>query len=106
MPIDTTINYDGRFDKLEKQIQSQSDNFNSQLDKLTAIVIKGFDRIGKQLEKKADKKDIDGLYNLMDKIAKQQEINDDERLVMGHQLERLDRWVHEVADKIGYTLTT
>ena len=41
----------------------------------------------------------------MDKIAKQQEIDDDERLVMGHQLERLDHWVHEVADKIGYKLS-
>lgn len=41
----------------------------------------------------------------MDKMAKQQEIDDDERLVMDHQLERLDRWVHEVADKIGYKLS-
>jgi hypothetical protein len=48
--------------------------------------------------------DMQQVYNLMDKIAKQQEIDDDERLVMCHQLERLDRWVHEVADKIGYKL--
>jgi hypothetical protein len=65
----------------------------------------GFDNIDKELDKKANKEDVNRLFNLMDKIAKQQEIDDDERLVMGHQLDRLDRWVHEVADKIGYKLS-
>ena len=93
MSIDTTINYDERFDKID-----------SQLDRITTTLVKGFDRINKTLETKASKIDMEELYKLMDKIAKQKEINDDERLVMGHQLERLDRWVHEVADKIGYKL--
>ncbi len=30
----------------------------------------------------------------------------DERLVMGHQLDRLDKWTHELANKIGHTLAT
>jgi hypothetical protein len=94
MSIDTTINYDERFDKID-----------AQLDKLTTIVVKGFNKVDKELGSKANKEHIDQLYNLMDKIAKQQELDDDERLVMGHQLERLDRWVHEVADKIGYKLS-
>jgi hypothetical protein len=91
-----------RFDKVDAQLAT----INSQLDKIASVAVKGFDRIDKGLETKANKDDIRKLYDLMDKIAKQQEIDDDERLVMGHQLERLDRWVHEVADKIGYKLTT
>ncbi len=97
----TTVIYDDRFDKVDAQLVAM----NKQLDKITTIVINGFDRVDKELEKKANKKDINRLLNFMDKIAKQQEIDDDERLVMGHQLERLDRWVHEVADKIGYKLS-
>ena len=89
-----TISYDERFDRID-----------STLDRLTTTVLEGFDNIDKELEKKASKEDVNRLFNLMDKIAKQQEIDDDERLVMGHQLERLDRWVHEVADKIGYKLS-
>lgn len=100
-----TLTADKRFDKLEAQLGDMRNDFNGQLDKLTSIIVKGFDRIDKELEQKASKEDINRLYDLMDKIAKQQEINDDERLVMGHQLERLDRWVHEVAKKIGYELT-
>lgn len=38
-------------------------------------------------------------------FAKKKEISDDERLVMGHQLDGMDRWVHEIADKIGHKLT-
>ena len=40
----------------------------------------------------------------LDAISKKQEIDDDERLVIGHHLDRVDKWVHELADKIGYDL--
>ena len=52
MAVQTTINYDERFDKIEEQIKSLSNNFNDQLDKLTIVVVKGFDRIDKELVKK------------------------------------------------------
>ena len=108
MAVNTRVDSGDRFDKIDKQFEEMRGEFTSvyaQLDKLTTIVIKGFDRIDRDLEKKADKKDLNRLYDLMDKISKKQEIDDDERLVMGHQLDRLDRWVHEVADKIGYKLS-
>lgn len=60
MAVKTTISYDERFDRID-----------ATLDRLTAAMVKSFDRIDKKLEKKADKEDIDQLYNLMDKIAKQ-----------------------------------
>lgn len=94
MTEQTITNYNDRFDKID-----------ATLDRLTTTMIKGFDHIDKELEKKADKEDLNRLYDLMDKISKQQEIDDEERLIMGHQLDRLDRWVHEVADKIGYKLS-
>jgi len=64
-----------------------------------------FDRIDKALEQKAEKHDIDRILGLLDTLAKQQEINEDERLVMRHHLERLDQWVHQLADKIGVKLS-
>ena len=105
MAVKTSTSFGGSFDKIEEQIQSLGVAFDKQMDQLTSTMLEGFSRIDKELEKKASKEDINRLFNLMDKIAKQQEIDDDERLVMGHQLERLDRWVHEVADKIGYKLS-
>jgi hypothetical protein len=49
---------------------------------------------------------IDRVMDAVLELAKRQEINDEERLVMGHQLDRLDAWVHQLADKIGVTLST
>ena len=81
------------------------DKIDMQLDRIVTVVVKGFDRIDKILETKPDTADIQRILRLLDEIAKRQEISDDERLVMGHQLERLDRWTHDLAKKIGYTLT-
>lgn len=90
-----------RFDKIDVQLEGM----DKQLDKIVTVVVKGFGRIDKVLEGKADKADLQRVFNSLDKIAKRQEIDNDERLVMGHQLDRLDRWVHEVAKKIGYKLS-
>ncbi len=70
--------------------------------KLFKYMAERFDKVDAQFAKVAGR--FDSLEKLIDKVIKNQEINDEERLVMGHQLDRLDRWVHEVADKIGYKL--
>lgn len=64
-----------------------------------------FDRIDKTLEQKAEKRDIEHILSAIDALAKRQEIDEEERLVMGHQLERLDQWVHQLAAKIGVELS-
>ena len=74
--------------------------------KLFKYMSKRFDKIDKLIENTATKDEMQKVLGLLDALAKRQEINDDERLVMGHQLDRLDRWTHELADKIGHTLTT
>lgn len=62
-----------------------------------------FDKVDAQFTKVAGR--FDSLEKLIDKVIKNQEIDEEERLVMGHQLDRLDRWTHELADKIGYKLS-
>jgi hypothetical protein len=64
-----------------------------------------FNRIDKALEQKAEKRDVERILDLLDTFAKRQEIDEDERLVMRHQLERLDQWVHQLAEKIGVKLS-
>ncbi len=73
--------------------------------KLFNYMEKRFDSIDQALENKADKQDVQKLIDAIDAFAKRQEIDDEERLVMAHQLERLDKWVHELADKIGVSLS-
>ena len=61
--------------------------------------------MNQKLDEKASASDMKMVLISLDSVLKSQEINDDERLVMGHQLERLDKWVHQLADSIGYKLT-
>lgn len=64
-----------------------------------------FDKVDKTLKEKASKADMQRVLGLLDALAKRLEISDEERLVMGHQLDRLNHWTQELADKIGYKLT-
>ncbi len=73
--------------------------------KLFRYMEERFDRIDKALENKAEKLDVERILGALDALAKRQEIDEEERLVMGHQLERHDRWVHQLADKIGVQLS-
>jgi hypothetical protein len=78
---------------------------NDESTKLFNYMTKRFDSIDKALDEKASAADMKRVLDTLDAIIKRQEISDDERLVMGHQLDRLDRWTHELANKIGYTLS-
>jgi|SRR5882757_216845 len=57
-----------------------------------------------ELEQKKTRDEISKVFEYLDNLLKKQNISDDERLVMGHQLDRLDKWTHELALKIGHDL--
>lgn len=68
--------------------------------KLFNYMTERFDKIDATLETKANNSDLQTALDLLDTLAKRQEISDDERLVMGHQLTRLHDWVEEAAKRI------
>jgi len=80
--------------------EKRFDNIDAQLERISTYLIKGFDRIDKTLETKADAADVQKALNILDSFAKRQEISDDERIVMAHQLTRLHDWVEEAAKRI------
>ena len=84
----------------ELSTNERFDKIDAQLERISIALIKGFDRIDKNLETKADAADLQKALELLDSIVKRQEISDDERLVMGHQLTRLHDWVEEAAKRI------
>lgn len=72
--------------------------------KLFTFMEKRFNDVESKLNDKSEKMQVNKLIDMIDAISKRQEINDDERQVMGHQLSRLDKWVHDLAVKIDYEL--
>jgi hypothetical protein len=77
------------------------DKIDQQLERIAKAVVKGFDRIDKTLEEKASNADIQRALSLLDALAKRQEISDDERLIMAHQLTQLHDWVEQAAERIN-----
>ena len=57
---------------------------NDGFDKLFNNMNKRFDSLEGAISKTASGKDMDRVLNTLDSMAKQLEITDDERLVMGH----------------------
>lgn len=71
--------------------------------KLFRYLTKRFDVIDAKFDVHTTR--FDRLDSVMDGFLKKQETDDQERLVIGHQLGRLDSWTHELANKIGHKLS-
>ncbi len=94
---DKTLAIDKRFDNVDEQLKEM----NGQLDKIVKVVVKGFDRIDKTLETKANSADLQRALGLLDSLSKRLEISDDERIVMSSQLTKLHDWVEQAAKRIN-----
>lgn len=55
-------------------------------------------------EQAKTRQEITKVLDYLDDLLQKQCISDNERIVMGHQLDRHDKWTHELADKIGHRL--
>ena len=79
---------------------------NVALDNLTLKLFRYFDIKFQTIDERFDHQDerIDGLFGLVDVLAKQTEIYHQEMLARDYQFERLEKWIHQIAQKIGITL--
>jgi len=78
---------------------------DDQFTKLFKYMSRRFDDIEAALATKADRSATDRIYNLLDSVAKQQEIDTHERLALTSQIDRHERWISQVAEKINTDLT-
>jgi len=99
---DLRAEFKGEMGDLRAELKSSFEDVTSLLQTFIQQVDERFNRV--ESEHEAMRTDISRIFDYLDSIVKKQQISDDERLVMGHQLERLDRWTHELAKKIGYKL--
>jgi hypothetical protein len=88
-------------------LQSELKESFSDITSLLQVFMQQVDDRFNQLEREQMKtrEEISKVFDYLDNVLKKQSISDDERLVMGHQLDRLDEWTHELATKIGHKLT-
>lgn len=67
-----------------------------------------FDRVDADIlflkENKADKSDIDNLLNAVDSYAKKADTYFQEMVMLAHRVDRHEKWLHQVAEKLGIKL--
>ena len=62
------------------------------------------DKLGKLEENKADKSDIDNLMNAIDAYAQKADTYFQEMVMLAHKVDKLDKWIHQIAERVGIKL--
>lgn len=63
-----------------------------------------FTRIEKKLETKAEKSDVDNLTNAVDAYAKRADTYFQEMVALSHKVDRNEKWIRQLAEKLGVKL--
>jgi peptidoglycan hydrolase CwlO-like protein len=101
--------FDGRTDTLEKKFDGKIDalekKFDDQFAKLFKYMGKEFKEIHQQLDEKATKAELNTYANAVDAYMKRTETYHQEMLVLGHKVDRHEKWHHQTAKAGGVKLS-
>jgi len=84
---------DERFERVDKRFERVDERFFSIEQKIERLI-----------ESKADKEDVRKLTTAVDAYAKKADAYFQEMVILAHKVDRLEKWLHQVADKIGLKL--
>lgn len=78
------------------------------IDALAQHVTTGFAQVDARFDAAethmATKQQVNAIYDLLDKNISEHEKQEVERAAMAHQLNQLDAWVHQLAERVGVDL--
>jgi uncharacterized coiled-coil DUF342 family protein len=63
-----------------------------------------FTKIESQLESKSEKLDVEKYYNAVDAYSKRADDYFQEMVMLSHKVDRHEKWLHQVAEKLGVKL--
>lgn len=89
---------DKRFEQVDKNFASVDKRFES----VFSLLMEKPNR--DELEEKADKRDIDRLLSAIDNYASKADTYFQEMLMLAHKVDRLERWILQIAKKVNVPL--
>lgn len=78
------------------ELAKSNDNVLFAINNLMTYVVAEFEKNHKEHQK---------IFGYIDSLSKDYERLDDEQVMAGRQIDRHDRWIHEIADKSDHKLT-
>ncbi len=105
---------DGKFTKIDKKFEEVDQKFkevggrfesvDSRFENISQKIIDIDGKLENILENKADKSDINNLMNAVDAYAKKADTYFQEMLMIANKVDRHEKWLHQVAEKLGIKL--
>ncbi len=91
--------------ELTKAIQAMDKKFDDQFTKLFKYTSKEFGKIHKRLDQTATKAELNTYANAVDAYMKRTETYHQEMDVLGHKVDRHEKWHEQTAKKVGIKLS-
>jgi len=86
-------NIDEKFDNIDEKFDNVDEKFVNIERELNSLQ-----------ESKADKSDINNLMNALDAYAKKADTYFQEMVMLAHKVDKLEKWIHQIAGKVGINL--
>ena len=98
---------DKKFSGVDKKFSGVDGKFiglDSKMIDLDSKIIDLDSKIEGLKEDKADKSDINELINAIDAYAKKADTYFQEMVMLSHKVDRQEKWIHQIAEKLGLKL--
>ena len=92
--------YSGLIEYLDKKFSGIDEKFTNTDGKLIGLD----EKIEELIETKADKADVRELADAIDAYAKKADTYFQEMVMLAHKVDKMDKWIHQIADKVGIKL--
>ncbi|OGZ20408.1 MAG: hypothetical protein A2654_00515 [Candidatus Nealsonbacteria bacterium RIFCSPHIGHO2_01_FULL_43_31] len=91
---------DGKFSGVDEKFSGIDEKFSG----IDGRLIDLDNKIEELKENKADKSDISTLMSAIDAYAKKADTYFQEMVMLSHKVNRLEKWIQEIAEKVGIRL--
>ncbi len=92
------------FSELIEYLDVKFNDINKRFNNIEGDIISIDERLGNLEENKADKSDVQDLISSVDTYAKKADTYFQEMVMLSHKVDRHEKWLRQVADKLGVKL--
>ena len=89
---------------MDKEYGELVEYLDQKFGKVDQQFIEVNEKLGSLKEKKADKEDINNLITAIDSYAKKADTYFQEMVMLAHKVDKLDKWIRQIAEKVGIKL--
>ena len=89
---------------MDKDFSELIEYLDKKFEKINHQFIEVGAKLGTLEENKADKSDINNLMNAIDAYAKKADAYFQEMVMLTHKVDRMEKWIQKIADKVGLKL--